>query len=91
MARSRTEAVAVADRLDRVARDFLGRSVENVGFVPFDQHVPLAVRHRIPVCTSYPRCAATNSLQRICEKLLPAVRAETPPTGLWARVAGLFL
>jgi len=91
MARSRAEAVAVAARLDRVASDFLGRSVENVGFIPYDQHVPLAVRRRIPVCLSYPRCAATASLKRICDKLLPAVRVGIPPAGLWARVAGLFL
>ncbi len=91
MARSSSEAAQVARRLARVARDFLGLSVELLGFVPLDRHVPEAVRRRTPVCQRYPHCAATTAMKRICDEFVPERPAIAPGGSLWSRVAGLFL
>lgn len=91
MAHSISEAAQVARRLGRVTRDFLGLSVESLGSIPLDKHVPDAVRHRTPLCVRHPRCAATTALKEICDRLLPRSPATTAASSLWSRIAGLFL
>ncbi len=91
MARSRREAEAVARRLERVADQFLGLSVENLGFVPLDRHVPRAVRLRVPVSVRYPRCAACTCMERIAARFAPAAGRPGAGLSLWARAASLFL
>ncbi|MEW6199585.1 MAG: P-loop NTPase [Planctomycetota bacterium] len=91
MAHSKSEAAQVARRLARVARDFLGLSVESLGFIPLDHHVPEAVRRRAPVCQRHPHCAATAAMKRICDELDPSRPETTAGGSLWSRVAGLFL
>jgi flagellar biosynthesis protein FlhG len=91
MARSRHEAGAVARRLTRVARQFLGLSIECLGHIPTDRHVPQAVRSRVPVCVRHPNCIASLAMERICEQLVPEATARAPAGNVWSRVAGLFL
>jgi len=91
MARSTTEAEAVARRMIRVAGDFLGLRVEYLGAVPPDRHIPLAVRARVPLAVRYPRCDASRAMEAICERLgLPRVE-RSRLGGVWSRVASLFL
>lgn len=91
MAQSAREADGVADRLRRAARDFLGRDVTYLGAIPFDPHLVRAVRARAPVTLRYPRCAASNGIQRLYDHIVPQLPASGRSAGLWNRVAGLFL
>lgn len=90
MARHHAEAVDAARRLQRVADQFLGLSLENLGYVPLDKHVVAAVRQREPFVTRYPRCPASVQIEAISRRLsLPAAFAQIQ-VGLWGRVASLF-
>lgn len=91
MAGSRAEADDAARRLGRVARQFLGRTVEPLGFIPFDRHVPLAVRARVPLVVHHPHCAASIALDRLCERFGPCGGSTAAPPGVWSRLASLFL
>ena len=91
LARSRREAENAARRLVRVARAFLGLSVEYLGFVPHDRHVALAAGAQIPVTVRYPHCSASVRIARICTQLCPAVRAAARAAPVWAKIATLFL
>jgi len=91
MAESRAEADSAARRLQQAADRFLGLSLENLGYVVFDRHVPAAVRERTPVIVRYPRCAASSCMAEVCRRLSPPPPVRGRPGGLWARVASLFL
>ena len=91
LARSRREAENAARRLVRVARTFLGLSVEYLGFVPHDRHVPLAAGAQIPVTVRYPHCSASICIAQICTQVCPAVRAAVRAAPVWAKIATLFL
>ncbi len=91
MVRNLAEARHVAGRLARVAQQFLGLSVEHVGEVPLDRHVPQAVRQRAPLAVRYPRCAASLCISRICDRIAPASLGRVPAGGVWSRMASLFL
>jgi flagellar biosynthesis protein FlhG len=91
MARSWKEGEDVARRLARVAEQFLGLAVENMGHVPPDRHVPRAVRLRVPVSVRYPRCPASACMERIAARFAPAACGPAPGLNLWARAASLFL
>ncbi len=91
MARDRREAANVATRLQRVARQFLGLSVEYLGHVPMDRHVPLAVRARVPAVIRYPHCSASVCIDDICENVLPPRRERAARGTVWNRLASLFL
>jgi len=90
MVRSRGEGSDTARRLQRVAWQFLGLSVESWGNVPYDRRVTAAVRRRVPFVVRYPRCAASVALEGLADRLFapPPVGRETP--GIWSRVASLF-
>lgn len=91
MARTRTEGQAAGRRLARVAYQFLGLSVEQLGCIPFDRHVPQAVRHRVPVVLRHPHCAASVGLEEVCSRLWPPSPGGRAGGGLWSRLAALFL
>jgi flagellar biosynthesis protein FlhG len=89
---ARSEAEATARRMQRVARQFLGLSVELLGHVPTDRHVPLAVRAREPAALRFPRCPASVCLAAVAQRLVPPTGAKSAaPAGVWSRVASLFL
>ncbi len=90
MTRRHAEALDAARRLQRVAEQFLGLSLENLGYVPFDRHVVAAVRQREPFVTRCPRCAASLRTAAISRRLRSPTRVTHRPVGLWGRVASLF-
>jgi len=81
----------VAARLARVAAEFLGLSVVDLGHVVSDRHVPLAVRQRVPVTLRYPRCAASLCMEAICDRVVDHPACPPARPGVWARAASLFL
>jgi len=84
------EAVDAARRLQRVAEQFLGLALENLGYVPLDRHVVAAVRQRQPFVTRYPRCPASVRTDAISQCLRPPARIGRMPAGLWGQAANLF-
>lgn len=90
MARRQAAAVAAARRLQRVAQRFLGLSLENLGYIPFDRHVMAAVRQRVPFVQRYPRCAASLGIDALARRLTSPFAARRTQLGLWSRVASLF-
>jgi flagellar biosynthesis protein FlhG len=90
MAQRQGEAVDAARRLQRVAAQFLGLALENLGYVPYDRHVTAAVRQRVPFVTRYPRCVASACVDAISRRLVCPASTRRLPLGLWGRVASLF-
>jgi flagellar biosynthesis protein FlhG len=89
-ARRQSDAVLASQRLQRVAHKFLGRTLEDLGHVPEDRHVPLAVLQCQPFITRYPHTAASVALEGLARRLMQRGERANPAPGLWTRVAGLF-
>jgi len=64
MAYDEHEGRGVYERMDRVTRSFLGRSVEFGAVIPIDPAVGLAVRHRLPFALYAPDCPASGAIER---------------------------
>jgi flagellar biosynthesis protein FlhG len=90
MARRETDALEAARRLQRVAQQFLGLALDNLGWVPFDRHVGAAVREQRALLTGYPRCPASAGVARVARRLRLASGQSRGSFGLWGRVASLF-
>ncbi|MFQ5411625.1 MAG: P-loop NTPase [Phycisphaerae bacterium] len=78
------------ERIASVAAKFLKVPLDCAGFVPRDDHVPMAVRARIPLVERYPRCPAARGLSALAGRVAePLLRAETGG-GFFRRVLDLF-
>jgi flagellar biosynthesis protein FlhG len=84
-----TEARAVYERISKVAKQFLGLSVLDGGYLPVDEQVPLAVRRRVPFMLGAPRSAASLAVNQLAMRLergvSPAATASDAGSG-----AGFF-
>lgn len=69
MVSNAAEAESVFDRMNRVSRTFLNRTLEFAGAVPMDEAVREAVRHRVPFTLYAPGCPATANLRRLSRRL----------------------
>lgn len=76
--RSIDEATSVHRRLDAVSRKFLGRDLPLVGVIPFDPHVPQAVRDRVPFMTSSPGCRAAKGVSLIAQHAAKTLSIASP-------------
>lgn len=74
-ARSPGEARVVHERIAQVARQFLGVSVLDAGFLYADEQVPLAVRKRVPFVLASPRCPASLCVTQLAMRLEQGVAA----------------
>jgi len=79
MAAGAADAEAAFARLARVAERFLRIRVEYLGYVPWDDAVPRAVRQQVPVLLAAPGTPASLALTQLAERL--AVRPPSAPTG----------
>jgi flagellar biosynthesis protein FlhG len=79
MAAGAVDAEAAFARLARVAERFLSVRVEYLGYVPWDDAVPRAVRQQVPVVLAAPGTPASLALGQLAERL--AARAPSAPTG----------
>jgi flagellar biosynthesis protein FlhG len=76
MARSEREALRVAERVARVAQQFLGFEPELFGVIPRDEAVPRAVKAQQPFAEAFPEAAATAGVRNLAQRLL--LPSETP-------------
>ncbi|KKL80489.1 hypothetical protein LCGC14_2004230, partial [marine sediment metagenome] len=70
-AADRNEAKATHARIAAVAKQFLGRTVYEGGYLLTDPKVPAAVRQRRPFVLAYPWCPASRCLTTLAVKLRP--------------------
>ena len=90
MARRELDAVDATRRLQRVAHQFLGLSLESLGHIPSDRHVVEAVRLREAFVTRFPRCPASLRVSAAARRLSPLPGAADARVDTWGRVASLF-
>ncbi len=85
------EASSVFDRIDRVSRTFLKRSIDYAGAIPMDDQVREAVRQRVPFVLYAPDTPATEAMRRLARRVAgvgdPNPLDSPPGGGFFARVA----
>jgi flagellar biosynthesis protein FlhG len=74
-ARSVAEARAVYDRIAKVARQFLGSSLMDAGYIAADEQVPLSVRRRVPFTLAAPRSPASRGVAQLAMRLESGITA----------------
>jgi len=89
-ARSAAEAQVVQERIAKVAKQFLGVSVLDAGYVPADDQVMLAVRRRTPFVLGSPRCPASQSVARLAMRLQQGVGGKLDNAGFFSRMSRWF-
>jgi flagellar biosynthesis protein FlhG len=67
--RSANEAKVVYGRISQVAKQFLGVSVLDAGYMVHDEAVPQAVRRRTPFVIGAPKCAASQCVAQLAMRL----------------------
>jgi flagellar biosynthesis protein FlhG len=89
-ARSAAEAQVVQERIAKVAKQFLGVSVLDAGYVPADEQVMLAVRRRTPFVLGSPRCPASLSVAKLAMRLQQGVGNNLDNAGFFSRMSKWF-
>ncbi|MFH1419569.1 MAG: MinD/ParA family protein [Planctomycetota bacterium] len=84
------EADLVAGRIRSVATRFLGVSIECVGRILQDRHVPLAVRQRVPFVVKYPGSDAAKGVTALAERVALWAFAGAARPGFFRRVFRFF-
>ncbi|HYR96231.1 MAG TPA: MinD/ParA family protein [Candidatus Binatus sp.] len=69
MASGAADAEAAFARLARVAERFLAVRVEYQGYVPWDDAVPRAVRHQVPVVLAAPSAPASLAFAQLAQRV----------------------
>ena len=79
-ARSREEAEEVARKIKLVVENYLSLSVQSLGYLPQDPHLPKAVARQTPLLQAFPRSPAAVALMGVARRLLrmPAPPDRTP-------------
>jgi len=73
-ARNAAEADRIFRQLSQVVDKFLGSpSIDYLGWIPYDEHIPQAVRQQQAVLAVYPDAAASKSFVRVTKSLLTSV------------------
>lgn len=63
------EAEKVAGRIMQVCNQFIGKEINWLGYVLEDSKITQAVRNQQPLVIMYPRCGASQCLQKIAAKM----------------------
>ncbi len=69
-ARDSEDAFEVFRRLSIAAEKFLSLSLDYIGFLPYDESIPKAVRQQKAFIDAYPNCKAADNLRVIASKVL---------------------
>jgi flagellar biosynthesis protein FlhG len=82
MAKSETEAKRTFAHLARVAERFLHVSLDDHGFVPYDDELPEAVRRQQAVLELAPSSPASRAFEALADRFLRSSAVEKPNGGL---------
>jgi flagellar biosynthesis protein FlhG len=89
--RSSMEARMVHERIAKVARQFLGVTVLDAGYMLADEQVSLAVRRRTPFLIGNPRCAAGQCITQLAMRLEQGVATRSDSSnGFFNRMSQWF-
>lgn len=87
MALDGKEATRVSERIQNVARRFLGIEVDHFGHVVMDDRVPRAIRRRRPLLLEQPHAPASVCIKTLAHKLLSETVSQKS-RGFFKRFAG---
>ncbi len=73
-ARNAEDALEVFRRLSLAAEKFLNISLHYLGFIPYDESIPKAVRMQKAFLDAYPNCRAAGNLRVIASKIMEEER-----------------
>jgi flagellar biosynthesis protein FlhG len=88
--RSASEAKVVHGRIAQVAKQFLGVSVLDGGYVLADEAVPQAVRRRTPFVLGSPSSPASKCVAQLAMRLEQGVAGPAESTGFFSRMGRWF-
>jgi flagellar biosynthesis protein FlhG len=88
--RSANEAKIVHGRIAQVAKQFLGVSVLDAGYVMTDEAVPQAVRRRMPFVLANPSSPASKCVAQLAMRLQQGVGAAAESAGFFNRMGRWF-
>jgi flagellar biosynthesis protein FlhG len=88
--RSPMEGRIVHERIAKVAKQFLGVSVFDAGFVMADDQVGSAVRRRTPFTLDHPKCAASQCITQLAMRLEQGVYNPSNAGGFFNRMSRWF-
>ena len=89
-ARSPGEGRVVHERIAKVAKQFLGVSVLDAGYVLADEHVQNAVRSRTPFVLGAPNCPAAKCIEKLAMRLEQGVTNAGDSGGFFNRMSRWF-
>lgn len=89
-ARSSTEGRVVFDRIAKVAKQFLGVTVLDAGYMYADPEVSTAVRRRTPFVIGSPRCPASQCISQLAMRLEQGVAMKPDSNGFFNRMSQWF-
>lgn len=90
MVTSEAEGRGVFDRMNRVSRTFLDRTLDYGGAVPTDDAVREAIRHRVPFTLYAPDAPATIAVQALARTLLGMKPLPAAAGGFFSRLTTWF-
>lgn len=91
MAASEAQAQAVATKLAGVSRQYLGRNLSMLGYLPRDPHVSQAVMQSQPFFLKYPAAPVSRAVQVLANRLVhQQVESVAPRDGFLRRFAQTF-
>lgn len=64
------EANELAERMQRVIKQYLNQNVELLGMIPFDENVRKSVREQNPFLIQYPKSEAARSIKELAVKTM---------------------
>jgi flagellar biosynthesis protein FlhG len=88
--RSANEAKVVHGRIAQVAKQFLGVSVLDAGYVVIDEVVPQAVRRRTPFVLVNPAAPASRCVAQLAMRLQQGVGCGAESAGFFSRMGKWF-
>ena len=69
LVKNEQEAIQIFRHLSRVTQKFLNVSLELYGYIPFDEHVPKAVRQQRPLVECFPKSEAARQFVLLARKV----------------------
>ncbi len=90
MARDDKDAQEVTEKLSLVTRQFLNLTVESLGYLPSDPHVPQAIRQQTPFVLAYPYSPASQQMGVIAGRVGNGLRAVPLASERGSRVRSFF-
>jgi flagellar biosynthesis protein FlhG len=88
---SKREGRETFERLASVAARFLHMPITDFGYILRDDHVPAAVRQRVPFILRYPRCSAATCVMASAARIARELGHVETDKGLFQRVMNMFM